>query len=265
MDTKSQESKKRVISQEQREKMTLGRKQAAEKRKAEKALSTQAIQYQTETLENAKKDKENQRILKEEFERIKKRISDNQNPPKKLSKRLDMDELEQQEPTARQEPTPKEEKPIQKVEPTARQEPKVEIVEKLIVASKHNEERVSEWDENELEKKKTKFNEAVQQICSSMPNQKTRDIFSKAVGQYDINLSLNENIKNLINECNNQIQINATYIKEKDNEQKKAEQLRKKKEDDLAQQKKDVEDLDQKKKLEHEKRLKEFYRLLNKK
>lgn len=254
MDTISHEAKKRIISPEQREKMSLGRKQAAEKRKAEKALSTQAIQYQTETLENAKKDKENQRILKEEFERIKKRISDNQNPPKKLSKRLDMDELDQQEPI------PKEEKPIQKVV-----EPKIEIVERLIDASKSNDDRLTEYDENELKRKKDKFDETVRQICASMPNQKTRDIFTNAVGQYDVSLSLNENIQNLIFECNNQIQLNARYIKEKDDEQKRAEQLKKKKEDDLAQQKKDVDDLEQKKKLDHDKRLKEFYRLLNKK
>ena len=256
MDTKS-EPKKRTISADQREKMTAGRKAAAEKRKAEKALSTQAIQYQKETLENAKKDKESQRILKEEFERIKKRITENQNPPKKLNKRLDMDDLEQEEPTSKQEPTSRQ-------EPTSKQEPKIEIVEKLIDASKGNEERLTEWDENELKRKKTKFDETVRQICSSMPNQKTRDIFTKAVGQYDVNLSLNENIQNLITECNNQIQLNARYIKEKDDEQKKAEQLRKKREED-ERQKQEADELEQKKKLEHDKRLKEFYRLLNKK
>jgi hypothetical protein len=253
--------KKRVITPEHRAKLSAGAKAAAEKRKAEKALATQANQYQTDTLENAKKDKENQRILKEEFARIKKRITENQNPPKKLNKRLDLDEEhEMSNLEQHQEP-----EPTKKTEPVKiKEEPKIPIVDKLIDASKNNDKVLSDWDENELVRKKTKFDETVKQICSSMPNQKTRDIFTKAVGQYDVSLTLNQNIQNLISECNNQIQLNARYIKEKDDEQKKVEYDRKIKEEETRK-KQEADDLEQKKKLEHDKRLKEFYRLLNKK
>lgn len=247
MNKENQETKKRVISEAQREKMLAGRKAAAEKRKAEKALSQQADQYQKETLENAKKDKENQRILKEEFERIKKRIADNQ-APKKLVKRLDLDDnlVEQQE----QETNDKKE--------LEKEEPKAKIIEKLVEASAGNEKR-GNWDEAN----KKKFDETVANICDNMPNQKTRDIFRKAVGVYDISLSLQENIKNLIQECNNQIYANSEMIQKADQERKRIETEKKQREEE-ERAKKEAADQEQQKKADYEKRLKSFYRMLNK-
>ena len=232
--------------------MLAGRKAAAEKRKAEKALSQQADQYQKETLENAKKDKENQRILKEEFERIKKRIADNQ-APKKLVKRLDLDDnlVEQQE----QEPETNEKKKELEKE---KEEPKAKIIEKLVEASAGNEKR-GNWDEAN----KKKFDETVANICDNMPNQKTRDIFRKAVGVYDIGLSLQENIKNLIQECNNQIYANSEMIQKADQERKRIETEKKQREEE-ERIKKEAADQEQQKKADYEKRLKSFYRMLNK-
>lgn len=246
MNTEHQELKKRVISAEQREKMNAGRKAAAEKRKAEKALSQQAEQYQKETLDNAKRDKENQRILKEEFARIKQRISENQ-APKKLIKRLDLDEdlnlVEQSK---------SEEKEVQK------QQEKPKIVEKLIVASEGNEKRAS-WDEAN----KKKFDDTVKNICDNMPNEKTREIFRKAVGAYNIELSLQDNIKNLIAECNQQIYANSEIIQKADQERKRQEAERAKKEAE-ERAKKEAEDQELQKKADYEKRLKSFYKMLKK-
>jgi hypothetical protein len=250
MNQNTQQTKKRIISDEQREKMNAGRKVAAEKRKAEKALSKQADEYQKETLENAKKDKENQRILKEEFERIKKRIAENQ-APKKIVKRLDLDEnlnlVEQEE----QEPKPK-----PKSEPI--KEPTEKIVSELIKASDGNEKRAN-WEEAN----KKKFDETVTNICDNMPNQKTREIFKKAVGVYNIELSLEQNIKNLIHECNQQIYANAEVLQKADQEKKRIEKEKQEKEA-VEKAKKEAEDLEQQKKTDYDKRLKTFYRMLNK-
>ena len=246
MNSEQLELKKRTISAEQREKMNAGRKAAAEKRKAEKALSQQAEQYQKETLDNAKRDKENQRILKEEFARIKQRISENQTP-KKLIKRLDIDEnlnLIEQKESEYKESLEKSEKP--------------EIVEKLIIASENNEKRAS-WDESN----KKKFDETVKNICDNMPNEKTREIFRRAVGAYNIELTLQENIKNLINECNQQIYANSEMIQKADLERKRLDAERTKKEAE-ERAKKEAEDIELQKKIEYEKRLKSFYKMLKK-
>ncbi len=242
------EIKKRVISEAQREKMSLGRKAAAEKRKAEKALSKQAEEYQNETLESAKRDKENQRILKEEFARIKQRISENQ-APKKLIKRLDEDEKNDIDTESKAQPELKSEPP---------KSPKPKIIEKLVEASGGNEKR-GNWDEAN----KKKFDETVNNICDNMPNQKTREIFRTAVGAYDIELSLQENIKNLINECNQQIYANSEMIQKADQERKRQEAERFKKEEE-ERSKKQSEDLEVQKKAEYEKRLKSFYKMLKK-
>jgi len=247
-----QTTKKRIISESQREKMNAGRKLAAEKRKAEKALSKQADEYQKEQLDNAKKDKENQRILKEEFERIKKRISENQ-APKKIVKRLDLEEEVNLDE-------------VQELKIESKQEPKQEtkkehsekIVTELIKASDGNEKRAN-WDESN----KKKFDETVQNICDNMPNQKTREIFRKAVGAYNPELSLNENIKLLIEECNQQIYANAEVLQKAEQDKKRVEKEKQEKEA-AERAKKEAEDLEQQKKSDYEKRLKSFYRMLNK-
>lgn len=250
MNQENLETKKRVISAEQREKMNAGRKAAAEKRKAEKALSQQADQYQKESLENAKRDKENQRILKEEFARIKQRIAENQ-APKKLIKRLDIDESGNLEEPNNEEPKHDSPKP-------KKEETKPTIVKSLIEASEGNEKRAN-WDEVN----KKKFDDTVKDICDNMPNEKTREIFRKAVGAYNIELSLQENIKNLITECNQQIYANSEMIQKADQERKRIEAEKKKREDE-ERAKKEAEDLELQKKADYEKRLKSFYRMLNK-
>jgi len=253
MNQETQQIKKRVISNEQREKMNAGRKLAAEKRKAEKALSKQADEYQKEQLDNAKKDKENQRILKEEFERIKKRIAENQ-APKKIVKRLDADEEQENEIIQSKPEEQKHEQ--QKSEPKKEHDEK--IVTELIKASEGNEKR-SNWDESN----KKKFDETVQNICDNMPNQKTREIFRKAVGAYNPELSLNENIKLLIEECNQQIYANAEVLQKAEQEKKRVEKEKQEKEK-AERAKKEAEDLEQQKKIDYEKRLKSFYKMLNK-
>lgn len=248
MNQEAKEIKKRVISAEQREKMQAGRKLAAEKRKAEKELRQQAEDYQNETLESAKRDKENQRILKEEFARIKARIAENQ-APKKLAKRLDTDENLNQVEQQESENIKQQSKP--EIENSA-------IINELIHASTSNEKRAN-W--NEVNKKK--FDDTVNDICDNMPNEKTREIFRKAVGAYNIELTLQENIKNLITECNQQIYANSEMIKKADQERKRQDAERAKKEDE-ERAKKQAEDLELQKKNDYEKRLKSFYKMLKK-
>jgi len=241
--------KKRVITPDQREKMLAGRKVAAEKRKLEAAkkkqdsaeLQSQAEQYQKDQLKNAKMDKENQKILKEEFERIKRRIEENK---PKLSKRLD--DLPTIKPAGSGSVIP--ESPLE--------EPKImEKVDAIVEVKKPVETPKVYEDEQNMDK----YNQTIKQICSSMPNQKTKDIFMKAAGTYNLNLSLEENIRNLINECNNQITMNAKFIKESEETRKRMESEKLKKEEEM----KRIEQDDNKKR-DYEKRLRDFQRLLRK-
>lgn len=244
--------KKRVITAEQREKMNAGRKVAAEKRKLETEkqkkdtveLQKQAEDYQKDQLKNAKMDKENQRILKEEFERIKRRIEENK---PKLNKRLD------DIPAVKPESPLHEPKIMDKIDVmVAKSEIKSEI--KSVTETEKVPDKPNKDNENE-----DKYNQTVKQICSSMPNQKTKDIFMKAAGTYNLNVSLEENIRNLIGECNNQIAMNAKFIKESEETRKRMESEKLKKEEEM----KRIEQEDNKKR-EYEKRLRDFQRLLRK-
>jgi hypothetical protein len=253
--------KKRIITPEQREKMLAGRKAAAEKRKLEAdkqkkdtiELQKQAEEYQKDQLKNAKIDKENQKILKEEFERIKRRIEENK---PKLNKRLD--DLPASKPAEETQYSRQlEGRNLRSVTAESPlEEPKImEKIDAIVEVKKPVETpKVNEDSENE-----NKYNQTIKQICSSMPNQKTKDIFMKAAGTYNLNLSLEENIRNLINECNNQITMNAKFIKESEETRKRMESERLKKEEEM----KRIEQDDIKKR-DYEKRLRDFQRLLRK-
>jgi DNA-binding ferritin-like protein len=210
------EKPKKTLSPEQLEKMRLGRKRAYEKRKAER----EAAKAKSKEVGEAKKKNDKEKLLQLEMEAMQQQQDRIDNLRLQVERKK---EVKSKLKAAKLEPVQEEPEPEEPDEP--------EHVEEVIEEVAEDIEEVVEKVEKKLEKKSevsdAEYTQVFYREAGKMKKNIPKEVqhyYDDAISKFDFTLSLDDNIKNMIDYVEQVVIKNSKVINDVRDVQKKVEE-----------------------------------------
>lgn len=195
------EKPKKVLSKEQLAKMQEGRKKAYEKRKQERESAKQSAKQ----FDNAKKKNNKEELLRLEMEALQQQQDRINNLKLQVERKKEIkSKLKQPKMTI---------EPISEEEEEYKEEIVDEVSEELEMIEEKVEKKLDHKREVSNEEYSKVFNEQAKLMRNKIPKE-TRTYYDDAVSKFDFTLSLDDNIKNMINHVKDVVDKNTHLVKE---------------------------------------------------